>query len=477
MKALKRRTFLKGIGLAVGTVTLSGVLRGPAILAQPPVVTIGTLLDSTGPLAEFGPAERKGADLAAKHLNEAAQAVLGGPIVKLVHEDPGFPNFAQVVDRAKKLVTVDKAVGLVGGLASSASLAIAREVSKPFKVPQLSPASTSPLLTVEPDDDFLFRTTASDALQGVVLAMLAAGEIKEAPVKFKTAATLYVNNPYGQGLSDRFAKSFEKRGGKVLAQVPHAEEVQPSYDAELRKALEGKPEVLVAISYPGHANVYLKEAVEKFKFKSFLFVDGTKSADMIKALGFDILQGFYGTVAAADPEDPNAKKFEEEFKKAYGDIPPIPYIDTTYDAVAALGLAAAASFVGEQTIDGEQIRSALRGVTGFTPDIRAEVLKQVQPDEEVKFGVAGFSTALEALLRGKRRGRRWPCITISLFGSRIKITICIPLGLFLDYEGAGSSVDFDAAGDVKTPIEIWQYNKDAPGGIKTITLVKNIPEE
>jgi hypothetical protein len=38
-------------------------------------------------------------------------------------------------------------------------------------------------------------------------------------------------------------------------------------------------------------------------------------------------------------------------------------------------------------------------------------------------------------------------------------------------------VDFDAAGDVKTPIEIWQYNKDAPGGIKTITLVKNIPEE
>jgi branched-chain amino acid transport system substrate-binding protein len=47
--------------------------------------------------------------------------------------------------------------------------------------------------------------------------------------------------------------------------VPHAEEVQPSYDAELRKALEGKPEVLVAISYPAHANVYLKEAVEKFK--------------------------------------------------------------------------------------------------------------------------------------------------------------------------------------------------------------------
>lgn len=443
MKAIKRRTFLKGIGLAVGTATLSGVLRGPVLLAQPPVVTIGTLLDSTGPLAEFGPAERKGADLAAKHLNEAAQAVLGGPIIKLVHEDPGFPNFQQVVDRAKKLVTVDKAVGLVGGLASSASLAIAREVSKPFKVPQISPASTSPLLTVEPDDDYLFRSTASDALQGVVLAMLAAGEIKEAPVKYKTAATLYVNNPYGQGLSDRFAKSFEKRGGKVLAQVPHAEEVAPSYDAELRKALQGNPDVLVAISYPGHANVYLKQAVEVFKYKSFLFVDGTKSADMIKALGFDILHGFYGTVAAADPENPSAKKFEEEFKKVYGDIPPIPYIDTTYDAVAVLGLAVAkpvakaiAEGVKEITITGTVVRDNLRPVSN-------------PPGTVVR--VADFVAALNALKNTQDKD--------------------------INYEGAGSAMDFDAAGDVVSPIEIWQYNKDAEGGIKTITLVKQIPPE
>lgn len=435
MKAIKRRTFLKGVGLAVGTVTLSGVLRGPIFAQPPPVVTIGTLLDSTGPLAEFGPAERKGADLAAKHLNEAAQAVLGGPIVKLVHEDPGFPNFQQVVDRAKKLVTVDKAVGLVGGLASSASLAIAREVSKPNKVPQISPASTSPLLTVEPDDDFLFRSTASDALQGVVLAMLAAGEIKEAPVKYKTAATIYINNAYGQGLSDRFAKSFEKRGGKVLAQVPHAEEVAPTYAAELRKALEGKPDVLVAISYPGHANVYLKEAVEVFKYKSFLFVDGTKSADMIKALGFDILHGFYGTVAAADPENPNAKKFEEEFKKVYGEIPPIPYIDTTYDAVAALGLAAA--------------KAIAEGVKEITGTVVRDNLRPVSNPPGAAVGVAGFVAALNAL-KGKQD---------------------------INYEGAGSALDFDAAGDVVSPIEIWQYNKDAEGGIKTITLVKQIPAE
>ncbi len=435
MKVLKRRTFLKGVGLAVGTVTLSGVLRGPVLLAQPPVVTIGTLLDSTGPLAEFGPAERKGADLAAKHLNEAAKEVLGGPIVKLVHEDPGFPNFAQVVDRANKLVKVDGAVGLVGGLASSASLAIAREVSKPNKVPQLSPASSSPLLTVEPDDDYLFRTTASDALQGVVLAMLARGEIKEAPVKYNTASTLYVNNAYGQGLNDRFAKSFEKRGGKVLAAVPHPEDPQASYVAELRRALDGKPDVLIAISYPGHAAIYLKESVEVQRYRSFLFVDGTKSADMIKALGADLLEGFYGTVAAADPADPNAKKFEEEFKKVYGAIPPIPYIDTTYDAVAALGLAYAQALKDGVAASGTAVRDRLR--------------RSCNPPGTA-IGVADFEKALRALVKDQDT---------------------------INYEGAGSAVDFDAAGDIVSPIEIWQYNKAAAGGIKTIALVKEVPPE
>jgi hypothetical protein len=156
---------------------------------------------------------------------------------------------------------------------------------------------------------------------------------------------------------------------------------------------------------------------------------------MIKALGFDILNGFYGTVAAADPEDPNAKKFEEEFKKVYGDIPPIPYIDTTYDAVAALGLAAA--------------KAIAEGVKEITGTVVRDNLRPVSNPPGAVVGVAGFVAALTAL-KNKQD---------------------------INYEGAGSALDFDAAGDVVSPIEIWQYNKDAEGGIKTITLVKQIPSE
>jgi branched-chain amino acid transport system substrate-binding protein len=59
-------------------------------------------------------------------------------------------------------------------------------------------------------------------------------------LQYKTAAAIYVNNPYGQGLADQFKKSFEQRGGKVTAMVPHDEAPAPTYVAELRGAVRGR---------------------------------------------------------------------------------------------------------------------------------------------------------------------------------------------------------------------------------------------
>ena len=118
---------------------------------------------------------------------------------------------------------------VIGSLSSGVTLAVAEGVTVPDKVIQISPASTSPALTDVQDNDFLFRTTLSDAAQGLVLGKLAKS------LGYNKVATLYVNNAYGQGLSDNFKKSFEAQGGTVTAQVPHEQE-QASYLAELQKA-------------------------------------------------------------------------------------------------------------------------------------------------------------------------------------------------------------------------------------------------
>ena len=247
-------------------------------------IKVGTLMAHTGPLAEYGPPIKDGAVLAGKQMAAA------GFEIKFFHED-SETNPTPATNAAKKLVEVNKVVAIVGALSSGVTLAVAESVTLPNNVILISPASTNPLMTVLPADegkDFLFRTCPSDALQGVVAGKLAASYNK-------TVSILYVNNAYGQGLAEVFTESFERYKGKVLAAVPHDEKAAESYTAELKKALAGNPDRLLAYSYPQHAKVYLKEALEFYKYGRFLFCDGTKSEDIVKALGAKAVEGQKGT--------------------------------------------------------------------------------------------------------------------------------------------------------------------------------------
>ena len=208
-----RKAFLVGVVLIF---SFAFIVSAPAA-----EIKVGTLLSHTGPLKEFGPNIQNGAVLAAKQLAAA------GFEIQMIHED-SETSAIPATNAAKKLVEIDRVVAIIGALASGVTVPVAESVTSPNNVIMISPASTSPLITVLPADqgkDFLFRTCPSDALQGVVAGRLAAGYNR-------TASILYVNNPYGQGLAEEFKKSFEKMQGKVLAMVPHDEKAAESYTAD-----------------------------------------------------------------------------------------------------------------------------------------------------------------------------------------------------------------------------------------------------
>jgi ABC-type branched-subunit amino acid transport system substrate-binding protein len=378
-------------------------------------IKVGTLMAHTGPLKEYGPNIKNGVVLAAKQLADA------GFTMKLIHEDSETAPIPGT-NAAKKLVEVDRVVAIVGALSSGVTLAAAESVTIPNRVIMISPASTNPLMTVLPADqgqDFLFRTTPSDDLQGRVTAKLAASYNK-------TVSVIYVNNAYGQGLAEVFTETFEKKWkGKVLAMVPHDEKTSESYTAELRKALKGNPDRLAAFSYPDHAKVYLKEAIEFFKYKKFLFCDGTKSMDIVKALGAENVEGQKGTAPSSEGGEP-ARRFNEYFKAEFGKLPNLPYITNAYDATAIIGLAAYAAHVKGKKLTSKNIRNNMRYVAN--------------PPGEVVFP-GEFKKAFKLLKQGKA----------------------------INYEGAAGSVDFDIYGDVITPIEIWEYRG---GEIVTLRLEK-----
>ena len=382
-------------------------------MAQPPVSKVGTLMSYTGALAEFGPAINNGATLAADQVNAAATAVFGGPLIEIVTEDDGT-NPSQGTDRARKLVNTDGVVAIVGALSSGVTVTVAESVTIPGQVVQISPASTSPLVATLPDDeDFIFRTVSSDALQGVVLAQLARGEILP-ELAYERAAVIYVNNPYGQGLAQAFAAAFEARGGTITASVGHPEEPQPTYAGVLDQLLAGDPEVVIAASYPGNATVFMQEARDLYGFGNWMMTDGTKSLDIVQALGADAVEGLFGTAPGADPEWEGYVRFSEAYEAAFGERPPLPYIDTAYDAVAVIGLAMAKAYIDGVEINSTTIRERLREVAN--------------PEGEV-VGVGDFEEAIRLL----------------------------QIGSPINYTGAAGEVDFDELGDVVTPVEVWQY--------------------
>jgi len=372
---------------------------------------IGILFDFTGDLAEFGPNMLNGANLAAKEINDAG-GVMGQDIVLKQADSQTSPTAA--VDAARQLVESDKVSAIIGSLSSGVTVAVADAVTIPDKIVQISPASTSPALTTMVDGDFLFRTTLSDAAQGLILGKLA----KE--LGYSKVATLYVNNAYGQGLSENFKKSFEAEGGTVTAEVPHEQE-QASYLSELQKATEGKPDAIAALSYPQSATVYLKEGFENNLIKNVLFCDGTKSKDIITAVGADKLEGMEGTVSAAAAV-PTAWK--DEFAAAYGELPPLPYIAESYDAVIMVALGAEKA----QSTDPAKIRDAMRTLNDAS-------------GEKITPGAAGIKKALDLIHQGKA----------------------------INFQGASGFSGWDKNGDLPSGhIEIWKYTTADPSGIATV---------
>jgi branched-chain amino acid transport system substrate-binding protein len=438
-RIFRTTTLLSAGPLAAAMLAAGTMIASPASAQAPEPFPLGQIAPFTGAGAEFGEFYRDGAALAVQHVNEAAEQVLGGPVFsELITEDSAtLPTPA--IEAARKLVEVDRVPAIVGGWSSGVTVSVATSVTIPSGVLQISNGSTSPLISVLPEDrdaDLLFRTTASDALQGVVAAQLVSGELFD-DYKFETAATIFINNPYGQGLSNAFARSFQLRGGVVHAQVPHPEETQPTYTSQLATALQNDPDILMAVSYPGHSATFLQEARDIFEMTTWQLVDGNMSGDVVEAVGADTLAGVYATTPGQDPNIPGFANFAEEFKARFGHDTIPPFTESAYDAAMLIGLAAVKAMVdGESEMTGEVLRDRLRDVAN-------------EPGEEIVAGkVENIVRAMELLSDGQD----------------------------IQYSGAAGPADFDDNGDVITPIAIARLQD---GEFETIRVIspEDIPEE
>jgi ABC-type branched-subunit amino acid transport system substrate-binding protein len=403
-----RSSWKRGVVALILIVPLLATLLGPSARAQDEAgpLRVAVLFPFTGDLSDFGDPFLQAAELAVNEIN-AAGGVNGQPIELVQGDSATSPQ--QAVEEARRLIELEGVSAIVGPAGSGETLPVAESVTGPAGVLEITMSATSPALTIANDNDFLFRTTISDAAQGLVMADLAREQ------GFESACVLYVNNAYGQGLNDAFADRFAAEGGTITAQVPHEQE-QASYASEVASCTEGDPDVLIAAAYPESGRVFLRELAESGDAPAVIFSDGLKSPEMFADLGWDVFEGNFGTAAGLFESDATAV-FDQAWEEAYGEIPAVPYLREINDAIYLIALAA------EQvdSTDSTAIRDVLREVAN-------------EPGTVVGPGQEGWQAAVEAIDAGED----------------------------INYEGAAGSVDLDENGDVsKGAILIWQIQAEA----------------
>lgn len=372
----------KLLGLAVAASVLG--IAAPALAED---VKLGILGDITGPIESLAPPIVAGAQLAFDNVNAQGGILGGGKIISVTGDSACDPSVAGPA--ADKLVNTDQVTAIVGAFCTGATIGAATSAGIPGGVVQISPSASAPALTTLEDNDLVFRTTPSDAFQGVKLADLLTQK------GITDVALTYVNNDYGKGLADVFAARFAENGGTVTANISH-EDGKADYRAELGQLAASGSQTLVVLAYiSGSGLTILQQANESGNFTTYIGGDGM-IGDAITGANVD---NFTATRAGA-----YAGESADIYKKLATDAgqdPTATYAPQAYDAGFLLALAVQKN--GNAGREG--LSAALREVASA-------------PGEKILPGE--WSKAVEL----------------------------IAAGTDIDYEGAGGPLDFDAAGDV-----------------------------
>ncbi|WNL42143.1 ABC transporter substrate-binding protein [Halomonas sp. PAMB 3264] len=355
-------------------------------------VKIGFLGGFTGGIESLTPPIFEGAQLAVAQINEQG-GILDGETLSMPSGDTTCSDASAASNAADRMVNSENVTAIVGALCTGATIAAANNAAIPGGVVMVSPASTAPAVTELDDNDLVFRTVPSDAFQGEMLAKLLLDK------GIDVVAVTFVNNDYGQGLSDAFSTAFEAGGGEITDNLAH-EDNRADYRSELGALSAGGADTLVVLAYADTSGqTVLRQAYESGMFTQYVGADGMVGDSLVEAIGADVLDGMIAT-RPGSPDLPGTEIFESAANDA-GFDPSAVFAAQAYDAAFLLALAIEQNGSAER----EGLSEALRSVS---------------------------SAPGEVILPGE-----WE-----------KAVELIAAGTEINYEGASGSHEFDDNGDV-----------------------------
>ncbi|ATE61492.1 branched-chain amino acid ABC transporter substrate-binding protein [Thauera sinica] len=298
-----------------------------AAQAQEAVVKLGSAAPLTGTIAHLGKDLENGTRLAIETIN-AQGVTIGGKKVRfelIGEDDQADPRTGTTV--AQRLV--DAGVkGVVGHLNSGTSIPASR-IYDQGGIPQISPASTNPKLTLQ-NFKGVFRTIANDVQQGGALGSFAVkglGAKKVAIIDDRTA--------YGQGLADETEKAVKAAGAQVVAREFTTDKAT-DFNAILTKIRATGPDVIFFGGMDAQAGPMLRQLKQLGVNAKFLTGDGGCSPEMIKLAGDAMTATTYCSMAGLPLDKmPGGAAFRDQYRKRFNGEVQL-YAPYAYDAAMAI---------------------------------------------------------------------------------------------------------------------------------------------
>ena len=334
---------------------------------------IGMVDSLTGSLSAFGERNQRGVELALQRVNDVG---IDGRELELLVEDSESENQGGIA-AAQKLVNQDEVPFLIGAVGSGVSLAIYESVVQDTDVVQLSQNSTGLNLTDFPG---LLRMSPSGRTQSLALANLIAED------GYDEVAITYVNNDYGQSLTDAFVNAWD---GDIAYNNPHDQE-QQSYAGIVSEMNGSGADAWLFITYQAEFATMVNEVYSSGYEAQFYGADSVSGDNVLSNTPDGSMDGMKIVVPSAPVEAENYQAFVSEFEAEYGQEP-TSWAAYAYDCVmnAALAIQAADEFSGAALHDTVRRVSAPDGEEATTFAAASEILADGGPDDVNYQGVSG----------------------------------------------------------------------------------------
>lgn len=315
-------------------------------------IKIGFMQNATGIAAKDSVMRRRAADIALKEIEDSG--ILKGNKLVIVEAD-GQSTGMGAFEAADQLINKEKVVAIIGPTLSAQSAPVIPKI-KQGQTPILLGATATKL--TQDGDRWVLRLRASDAL--VSAAMV---KFLKIDMGSKKLGVIYEDSPFGIGANQDIQAFASKIGLELGPRLKITEGDQTAvFKQTVKQFTDGGVDavaVFISAKLKKEASEFMKERHAAKATFQVMGAPSTVNNSMIELAG-DALNGAYGVVDGVFGTDPYSKKFEENYKKQFGDAPDAPQV-FPYDVLHIL----AKSLAQNPQLSGAQLRDQIYAVKGY----------------------------------------------------------------------------------------------------------------